>query len=39
VRGPRGEILLPAVEDVILKLDLEARDMIVHILPGMLEEG
>jgi 16S rRNA processing protein RimM len=40
VRGPRGEILLPAVEDVILELDLEARKMIVHLLPGMLgEEG
>jgi len=42
VRGPRGEILLPAVEDVILELDLEARKMTVHLLPGlvagMLEE-
>jgi 16S rRNA processing protein RimM len=39
VRGPRGEILLPSVEDVILQLDLEARKMIVHVLPGMLEEN
>jgi len=40
VRGPRGEVLLPAVEDVILELDLEARKMTVHLLPGMLgEEG
>jgi 16S rRNA processing protein RimM len=38
VRGPRGEVLLPAVEDVILELDLEARKMIVHLLPGMVEE-
>ncbi|MDY6875151.1 MAG: ribosome maturation factor RimM [Chloroflexota bacterium] len=36
VRGPRGEVLLPAVEDVVLKLDLEARQMVVHLLPGML---
>jgi 16S rRNA processing protein RimM len=36
IRGPRGEVLLPSVEDVILQLDLEARKMIVHILPGML---
>ena len=44
VRGPRGEILLPAVEDVILELDLEERKMTVHLLPGLLpgmlgEEG
>ncbi len=38
VRGPRGEVLLPAVEDVILEIDLEARKMIVHLLPGMVEE-
>lgn len=38
VRGPRGEILLPAVEDVILELDLEERKMTVHLLPGMIEE-
>ncbi len=39
VRGPRGEILLPAIEDVILELDTERREMVVHLLPGMLEEG
>lgn len=39
VRGPRGEVLLPAIEDVILELDTEARKMVVHLLPGMLEEG
>jgi 16S rRNA processing protein RimM len=39
VRGPRGEVLLPAVEDVILELDMEAQKMTVHLLPGMLEEG
>jgi len=38
VRGPRGEILLPAVEDVILELDIEMKKMTVHLLPGMLEE-
>ncbi len=37
VRGPRGEVLLPAIEDVILKLDLQARTMVVHLLPGMVE--
>jgi 16S rRNA processing protein RimM len=38
VRGPRGEVLLPAIEDVILELDTEEREMTVHLLPGMLEE-
>jgi 16S rRNA processing protein RimM len=38
VRGPRGEVLLPAVEDVILELDIEAEKMVVHLLPGMLED-
>jgi len=37
VRGPWGEVLLPAVKDVVLKLDLEARQMVVHLLPGLLE--
>jgi len=36
VRGPWGEVLLPAMEDVVLKLDLEARQMVVHLLPGTL---
>jgi 16S rRNA processing protein RimM len=39
VRGPRGEILLPAVEDVILELNTETQKMVVHLLPGMLGEG
>jgi len=39
IRGPRGEILLPSVEDVILELDIEARKMVVHLLPGMVAEG
>jgi 16S rRNA processing protein RimM len=39
VRGPCGEVLLPAVEDVVLELDLEAGEMVVHLLPGMLGEN
>ncbi|MFN2230644.1 MAG: ribosome maturation factor RimM [Anaerolineae bacterium] len=38
VRGPRGEILLPAIADVVLELDLEAGQMVVRLLPGILEE-
>ena len=39
VRGPRGEVLLPAIEDVILALDTETRKMVVRLLPGMLKES
>lgn len=39
IRGPRGEILLPAIEAVILELSTEAREMVVHLPPGILEEG
>jgi 16S rRNA processing protein RimM len=38
VRGPRGEVLLPAVEDVILDLDTEQGTMVVRLMPGMIEE-
>jgi len=39
VRGPRGELLLPAVEDVVRELDLESRRLVVRLLPGMVDEG
>ncbi len=39
VRGPRGEVLLPAVDNVVLKLDLELKQMVVRLLPGMLVDG
>jgi 16S rRNA processing protein RimM len=38
VRGPAGEVLLPAVEDVVRALDLESRRMVVHLLPGLRGE-
>jgi 16S rRNA processing protein RimM len=38
VRGPRGEVLLPAIRDVVRELDLESQRMVVHLLPGMLGE-
>jgi len=37
VRGSYGELLLPAIEDVILELDLEKSQMIVHLIPGLTE--
>jgi 16S rRNA processing protein RimM len=38
VRGPRGEILLPAITDVVRELDLTSKRLVVHLLPGMLTE-
>jgi len=37
LKGPHGEeILLPAIEEVVLKVDIEKGEMIVHLLPGLL---
>jgi 16S rRNA processing protein RimM len=38
VHGPWGEVLLPAVEEVVLELDLELKRMVVHLLPDMLPD-
>lgn len=37
VHGPRGEILIPVIEDVIIALDLEAGHIKIHPLPGLLD--
>ena len=39
IHGPFGEVLLPAVEDVVREVDPAARRMVVHLLPGLLDEG
>lgn len=36
VHGPLGEILIPAIEDVVVSLELEAGRLVVHLLPGLL---
>jgi 16S rRNA processing protein RimM len=39
VLPPQGtEILLPAIQDVILEIDLPNRQMLVRLLPGLLSE-
>jgi len=38
VRSEKGEVLLPAIEDVIVAVDLEEERMTVHLLPGLIEE-
>lgn len=37
VHGPRGEVLIPAVEEVVQELDLTARRMVILPLPGLLD--
>ena len=36
VKNGAREILLPAIRECILKVDLEAGEMTVHVLPGLL---
>ncbi len=37
VHGPLGEILIPAIEDVVTSLDFDSRRMVIHPLPGLLD--
>lgn len=40
VRSPAyGEILLPAIDEVVLGIDMQAKRMQVHLLPGLLPES
>jgi len=36
VHGPRGEILLPVITDVVLDINFETQRVLVHLLPGLL---
>ena len=35
VRGPEGEVLLPAVAEVVRQVDVAARRMVVDVPPGL----
>lgn len=37
VHGPLGEVLIPVIEDVIVGFDLEAGEIVVHLLPGLIK--
>lgn len=37
VRGEGGEVLIPAVEDVVAEIDLEARVVTVEVIPGLVD--
>ncbi len=39
VRGPLGEVLLPAIDEVVRELDPAAGRMVVHLLPGLIQES
>ena len=34
----KKELLIPAIKQCILKVDVEAGQMVVHLLEGLLEE-
>jgi 16S rRNA processing protein RimM len=36
VTGPAGEVLVPAVDDVVLDVDLDAHTVTIEIVPGLL---
>lgn len=36
VRGERGEVLLPAITDVVKEIDTEASKMVIEPVPGLL---
>jgi 16S rRNA processing protein RimM len=38
VKGPLGEILLPAISEVVRDIDLDEGKMSVRLLPGLLRE-
>jgi len=36
VHGPRGEVLIPLIEDVVADADLAAGRLVIRLLPGLL---
>jgi 16S rRNA processing protein RimM len=39
VVGPRGQILLPAIADVIERIDLDAGQMVVRLMEGLVADS
>lgn len=37
IHGPQGEILLPDTAEVIREIDFDARRVLVHLLPGLIQ--
>lgn len=38
VNGPLGRVLIPAIEDVVLDVDMEKARIVVHLLEGLVDE-
>lgn len=38
VNGDRGEVLLPDIDDVILEIDFDKSQILVHLIPGLLPD-
>ncbi len=36
VRGERGEILVPAIEDIVQSIDVEGGRVVIEVVPGLL---
>ena len=36
VRGPQGEILIPDTDEVVLNIDFEGQEMLIHPIDGLL---
>jgi len=36
VKGDEGEILIPAIEDVVKSIDLNKRRIVIEAIPGLL---
>lgn len=39
VKGPVGEVLIPATSNVVLNIDIEKGKMVIHILEGLLPKA
>lgn len=39
VQGPLGEILVPAIDDIVRSVDMEQREMTIEMVPGLLADA
>ena len=37
VKGPLGTVLIPAIEDVVLEVDMDKARIVVHLLEGLVD--
>jgi len=39
VHGPRGELLIPVTEEIVVSVDLEGGRLVIHPMPGLLGDA